>query len=446
MAWYGPANDWEPNDWGRGMARDVATISYGEEFFADPHPTYARLRELAPAVPVRDPNGLEYWLVTRYHEALLALSDPGLSKDPRHAWAALHDAGMVRGAAADACLSMLTADPPEHSRLRAPASRAFAPRAMERLRPRIQQVTDQLLDRVAELGHADLIDAFAFPLSVTILCELLGVPQDDRDVFRTWTTAAHTPTYVTDAPMSREEGARRLRSYVADLVARRQGQAGAQPQESSATAQPQDVIGTLVADIDTAGGLTETEVVETVSHLLLAGQDATTNLIGNGVAALLRHPDQLALLRQRPELLGPAVEELLRYDGPTARSSPRTATHDLDLGSVTIRAQDIVIVGLSAANQDPARFADPDRLDITRTHGQHLAFGHGIHFCVAAPLTRMTGQIAIGTLVRRFPHLTLARPYDELRWRPTPVFRGLVSLPVSVGPVNADVHELRKAR
>jgi cytochrome P450 len=424
------------------MARGTATISYGEEFFADPHPAYARLREQAPAVRVRDPNGLEYWLVTRYREAEMALGAPGLSKDPRHAWVALRRAGMVRGAADDANASMLTADPPEHSRLRAPVSRAFAPRATERLRPRIQQVTERLLDTVAEQGTADLIDAFAFPLSVTILCELLGAPLGDRDDFRTWTTAAHTPTYVTEAPMSREEGARRLRSYVAELVAQRH--AAVRPQESSATQQPQDVIGALVPGIGTAGGLTEAEVVETVSHLLLAGQDATTNIVGNGVAALLRHPDQLALLRQRPELLDPAIEELLRYDGPTARSSPRTTIQDLDLGGVTIRARDIVVVGLSAANRDPARFADPDRLDITRNHGPNLALGHGIHFCVAAPLARMTARIAIGTLVRRFPHLTLARPYSELRWRPTPVFRGLVSLPVSVSPVNADAHGLRQ--
>jgi cytochrome P450 len=412
----------------------MATISYGEEFFADPHPAHAQLRERAPAVRVRDPNGLEYWLVTRYGEAQKALGGPGLSKDPRHAWAALRRAGMVSGTADEATASMLTADPPEHGRLRAPVSRAFTPRATERLRPRIQQVTERLLDTVEEQGTVDLIDAFAFPLSVTIMCELLGVPLDDRDDFRTWTTAAHTPTYVTGAPMSRQEGARRLRGYVRDLVARRQ--AAARLREPSAIPQPQDVIGALVADIGTAGGLSEAEVAETVSHLLVAGQDATTNLVGNGVAALLRHPDQLALLRQRPELLDSAVEELLRYDGPTARSSPRTTTQDLDLGGVTIPAQDVVVVGLSAANRDPARFADPDRLDIARNHGPNLALGHGIHFCVAAPLARMTGGIAIGTLVRRFPHLTLARPYSELRWRPTPVFRGLVSLPVSVRPVN----------
>jgi cytochrome P450 len=302
----------------------MATISYGEEFFADPHPAHAQLRERAPAVRVRDPNGLEYWLVTRYGEAQKALGGPGLSKDPRHAWAALRRAGMVSGTADEATASMLTADPPEHGRLRAPVSRAFTPRATERLRPRIQQVTERLLDTVEEQGTVDLIDAFAFPLSVTIMCELLGVPLDDRDDFRTWTTAAHTPTYVTGAPMSRQEGARRLRGYVRDLVARRQ--AAARLRESSAIPQPQDVIGALVADIGTAGGLSEAEVAETVSHLLVAGQDATTNLVGNGVAALLRHPDQLALLRQRPELLDSAVEELLRYDGPTARSSPRTAT------------------------------------------------------------------------------------------------------------------------
>jgi cytochrome P450 len=169
-----------------------------------------------------------------------------------------------------------------------------------------------------------------------------------------------------------------------------------------------------------------------VSHLLLAGQDATTNLIGNGMAALLRHPDQLALLRRHPQQLASAVEELMRYDGPTARSSPRIATRDLNLGTATVRANEIVIVALSAANRDSARFTDPDRLDITRTENAHLAFGRGIHFCVAASLARMTGQIAIGTLVRRFPHLALACRHDELHWRTTPVFRGLTSLPITI--------------
>jgi cytochrome P450 len=401
----------------------MAMIAYGEGFFADPHPTYARLREQAPVVPVRDPNGLEYWLVTRYDEARQALADPGLSKDPRHAWAALSRAGLVHGAAADATASMLTADPPEHTRLRAPVGRAFGQGSMDRLRPRIQQFTDRLLDTLAERGTADLIDTLAFPLAVTVLCELLGVPAADRADFRAWTTAAHTPTYVTDVPMSRQEGARRLRAYIIEQVTRRR----AEPPTG-----PQDLIGTLLAHI--GDSLTQAEVAETVSHLLLAGQDATTNLIGNGIAALLHHPDQIALLRRHPELLGPAVEELMRYDGPTARSSPRFAKTDLLLGTTTIRAREIVIVGLSSANRDPARFSDPDRLDITRTNASHLALGHGIHYCVAAPLARMMGQIAIGTLVRRFPDIALACRYDELRWRPTPVFRGLAELPVTVKP------------
>jgi cytochrome P450 len=395
----------------------MLTIKYDEEFFADPHPTYARLREQAPAVPVRDPNGLEYWLVTRYHEARTALADPALSKDPRRAWAALRGAGMVRGDAGEATLSMLTADPPEHTRLRSPVSQAFSPRRMELLQPRIQEIAAGLLDAMATRGGGDLIDAVAFPLAVTVLCELLGIPDGDRGDFRAWTTAAHTPTYVAGAPMSREEGARRLRGYVADLVARRRKEPGGG-----------DLVGALVGGTD----LSEVEVAETVSHLLLAGQDATTNLIGNGVAALLRHPDQLALLRERPERLDAAVEELMRYDGPTARSSPRVATRALTLGTVTIPAGDIVIVGLAAANRDPARFADPDRLEIMRNDGPHLALGHGIHFCVATPLARLTGRILIGALVRRFSHIALGCPYERLRWRPTPVFRGLTGLPVTL--------------
>jgi cytochrome P450 len=380
-------------------------IQYDNAFFADPHPTYTRLREQAPAVHVQDPNGLDYWLVTRYREARAALAATTLSKDPRHAWPRMRSAGLVSGNAEDATISMFTADPPEHTRLRAPVAKAFSPARMQQLRPRIEDLADELSDL---RGTVDLMDAYAFPLAVTVLCDLLGVPVEDRDDFRTWTTAAHTPTYVKTAPMSRQEGARRLRSYVRELIAYADG-----------------LIGSLVAD----GSLTDNEVVETVSHLLLAGQDATTNLIGNSLAALLRHPDQLKLLRDNPDLAGSAVEELMRYDGPTARSSPRIATHDLTTDTVTIPAGGIVVVGIAAANRDPARFVNPDQVDVTRTDNPHLALGHGSHFCVAAPLARIVGQVALTTLVRRFPDMVLV---GDLQWRPTPVFRGLTGLPVQL--------------
>jgi cytochrome P450 len=400
-------------------------IEHDQDFFTDPHRTYARLRVLAPVVQLRDPNGFEYWLVTRYRQAREALEHPALSKDPRHAWTALRDAGLVSGTPGDAVPSMLTADLSDHTRLRAPVARALASARMRSLRARVQDITDRLLDELAGAGTTDLIGAFAFPLSITVLCEILGVPVEDRDDFRTWTTAAHTPTYVTTGPMPRQQGARRLRDYVTALVARRRA-AGPSPDDR------QGLVDALVAD--RASPLTDAEIVETVSHLLLAGQDATTNLIGNGVAALLDHPDQFALLRTRPELVELAVEELLRYDGPTARSSPRFATADITLGSAAIPAGSVVIVGLSAANRDPDRFADPDRLDITRTENPHLAFGSGSHFCVAATLARSTGRIALASLVRRFPRLTLASPADQLHWRPTPVFRGLTNLPVHPAP------------
>jgi cytochrome P450 len=403
----------------------MAAIAYDDEFFADPHRTYAELRAKGPAVPLRDPNGLDYWLVTRYREARVALAEPSLSKDPRHAWARLREAGMVSGDAQDATVSMLTADPPDHARLRTPVSAAFGPARVDRLRPHIQQVADQLLDEVAGQGTVDLLDAVAFPLTVTVLCELLGVPADERDDFRLWTTAAHTPTYITGTPMPRQEGSRRLRAYIADVITRRKARVPA-----GQAARGDDLISALAAGPE--HGLTGKELVETISHLLLAGQDATTNLIGNGVAALLRHRDQLELLRQRPELIGRAVEELMRYDGPTARSTPRVAVQDIELGGVPIPSRGIVIVGLSAANRDPARFDKPDQLDITRIDTGHLALGHGAHFCVAAPLARATAQIAIGTLLRRFPHITLACRPHELTWRPTPVFRGLTRLPVTV--------------
>jgi cytochrome P450 len=220
--------------------------------------------------------------------------------------------------------------------------------------------------------------------------------------------------------MSKEEGGRRLRQYVTELVADKRRRAG------------DDLLSALIAAREEDGArLSEPELVALTQQLLFAGHEPTTNLIGNGMAALLHHPDQLAALRARPELLPGAIEELLRYDGPTARSSPSYAMEELTIGDTVIPAGSIVVIGIAAANRDPRRFAEPNRLDIARPDDRHLAFGHGIHRCLGAALARMEGQVAIGALVRRFPDLTLTCDPDELSWLPFPVFRGLAALPVA---------------
>lgn len=383
---------------------------YSAEFFVDPHPAYAQLREQAAVHRMRNPSGLEYWMVTRHAEARATLADGRLSKDPRHAWSRLRAAGMVHGEPGEATFDLHTTDPPAHTRLRTLVAGAFTARRVAALEPRVQQITDDLLDAASDT--LDLIADFAYPLSLTVIAELLGVPDVDRDRFRTWTLAATTPAYVTDRQLSKEEGGRLLREYVTELVK---------------TKIPADDLLTALR----AGGLTDAEVVALTQQMLFAGHEPVTNLIGNGMLALLRHPDRLTLLRDRPDLLPGAIEELLRWDGPTARSSPSYATADLEIGDTVIPAGSVVIVALAAANRDPRRFPDPDDLDPTRDPDGHLAFGHGIHRCVGAALARLEGRIAIGTLIRRYPTLALAVSPDDLVWHPFPVFRGLAALPVT---------------
>jgi cytochrome P450 len=397
---------------------------YTPEFFADPHPVYAGIREAGAVRRVRNPSGLEYWLITRYDEARAVFADGRLSKDPRRAWAALRSAGVVSGEPGDATFDLHTTDPPDHTRLRALVGKEFTPGRVAGLRARTERIAAGLLDAIAGRRTADLIEDYAYPLSLTVIAELLGVPSIDHDRFRAWTMAAMTPPFVTGGPMSKEEGGRRLRQYVTELVADKR------------RAAADDLLSALIAARDEDGArLREPELVALTQQLLFAGHEPTTNLIGNGMAALLRHPDQLAALRARPELLPAAIEELLRYDGPTARSSPSYAMEDLTIGDTVIPAGSIVIVGIAAANRDPRRFAEPDRLDIARGDGRHLAFGHGIHRCLGAALARMEGQVAIGALVRRFPDITLACDPDDLTWLPFPVFRGLTVLPVTIGAI-----------
>ncbi|SPT59106.1 Cytochrome P450 107B1 [Actinomadura madurae] len=401
--------------------RNNQEVIYTDAFFRDPHPVYARLREEAPVLKMKDPNGLAYWLITRYDEARAALADERLSKDPRRAWDALRAAGIVSGEPQDATFDLHSVDPPEHTRLRDLVTRAFTPGRVAGLEPRVREITDGLLDAMAAGDTADLIGDFAYPLSLTVISELVGVPAPDLDDFRVWVTAALTPRFVRDPVMSREEGGRRLREYVTDLVAAK---------AAAERADAPDLLSALLTAHERDGRLSSAEVVALTQQLLFAGHEPTTNLIGNGMAALFRNPDQLRLLRDRPDLLPAAIEELLRYDGPTARASPRYAVEDIEIGGVTIPEGAVVIVGLAAANRDPGAFDDPDRLDLTRDGRAHVAFGHGIHRCLGVPLARLEGRIALGSLLARFPGIALDRPHDELAWLPFPVFRGLRSLPV----------------
>jgi cytochrome P450 len=386
------------------------------EFLANPYPTYAQLRAKDPV----HQTALGLWVLTRYEDVALALRDPRFSREGfEAAFAAVEcpHSEPARGRS-----SMLYQDPPDHTRLRAAVSRAFTPRAMEVWRPRIQQLVDELLDRVHEAGAMDVVADLAAPLAVTVVGEVLGVPHDDwsgitplsADVARSLDAL---PVTADRELIERGRTARRtLGAYFRHLIAARR----CRPQD--------DLVSRLIAAADQGYPIGEEELVGMALLLTVAGHETTTHLIGNGVLALLRHPDQLARLRAEPDLLLSAVEELARYDGPVQRTW-RITTTAVELGGRTVPAGAVVVVVLGAGNRDPARFVEPDRLDLARPDNAHLAFGAGIHHCLGAALARLETAMAIGALLRRMPRLQLATTTPE--WRESSLVRGLATLPVT---------------
>ncbi|KWW99116.1 cytochrome P450 [Carbonactinospora thermoautotrophica] len=395
------------------MRHDVPQL-FTPEFTADPYRTYAWLREHEPVKRVRLPSGMEAWLVTRYADARRALADPRLSKDPRHDYPAWRRGlvGLPGEERYDLGFHVLNADPPDHTRLRRLVNKAFTPRRVAGLAPRIQQLTDQMLDEIAPRGEADLMGALAHPLPIIVICELMGVPEAERAMFRSWVD----PHAGSRGGIGRSTG--KLRDYLHDLIDRKR----AEPRD--------DLLSALVRAHDEEGSLDQVELASMAYVLIITGHETTVNLIGNGILALLTHPDQRKLLADNPGLLDGAIEEFLRYDGPVETATWRFATEDVEIAGVRIPKGDPVLVVIAAANRDPERFAEPDRLDITRTDAAHLSFGYGIHYCVGAPLARLQGRIAIETVFRRFPDLELAVPYERLRWRSGLIRRGVHRLPV----------------
>ncbi|MEZ0091119.1 cytochrome P450 [Streptacidiphilus sp. EB129] len=397
-------------------------------FKAAQHARYTELRERGPVQRVRQPNGLDLYLVLDYELGRTALMHPDLVKDPEVARAALDAAGVTsyQGRGRGLGANMLMADPPDHARLRGPVARSFTPRRVEALRPRIQQIADELIDAMAAKAAAgeplELVEDFTAPLPVMVICELLGVPLDARDDFRRWTLAAVSGASATPSAAQRE-GSLALNQYFARLIAAKQ----------TAETPGEDLLSALIElNREDADALNDEELLGTAVILLIAGHETTVNLLGNAMAALLDAPDQAALLRERPELLPAAVEEFLRFDAPVDQTPLRFAARDVELGGVLIPEGSAVTVSLGAIGRDPATGAGEGRLDVTRTDGRHLSFGHGIHYCVGAPLARLEGVVALGTLLRRLPGLEPAGAYAELSWTPGGIMHGPVSLPVTL--------------
>ena len=377
----------------------------------DPYTFYQRLREQGPLFSVANYMGTgRAWIATNYEDAIAILKDPRLIKNKPVSQQETLMSIFRR--------NMLMVDPPDHTRLRSLVSKGFTPRMIEQLRPRIQHITDELLDTVQHQGKMDLISDFAFLLPVTVICEMLGIPTTDRQLFRTWMQA--TPDVgaepgqeaTTSSPI---EG---MLNYFKALLNEKRVHPG------------NDLISSLIRVEENADALSELELLSMIWLLFVAGHETTVNLIGNGTLALLRHPEQLRRLQNDPALIVSAVEELLRYTAPVSLSDRRWASEDIRMHGNLIRTGEIVLVSLLAVNADPQQFHDPETLNILRQENQHLAFGKGIHYCLGAPLARLEGQIAFGTLLRRLPNLRMACAPEQLVWNNDPMLRGLVRFPV----------------
>jgi cytochrome P450 len=400
-------------------APDITVERLGADYFADPYSVHARLRAQRPVTPVILPGGPGAWLITGYAEARAALADPRLSKH-MPGWHPEPDSII---AALD--LHMLNSDPPDHERLRKLVNKAFTARRVERLRPRITAITAGLLEDMSphsgqrDEAEVDLLASFAFPLPITVICELLGIPVGDRDDFRKWSA-----TIVSNAAapeVFQAHATEMARYFMALLAAKRREPAD-------------DLLSALVAARDEEDSLSENELVSMTFLLLVAGHETTVNLIASGVLALLLNPAEMARLRAESALITGAVEELLRFVSPVNHTTFRCAAEPVEIGGVRISRGDPVLIALSGANRDPMRFGDPGRLDLGRDSAGHLAFGHGIHYCLGAPLARLEAEIAISALLSRFGSISLAVPAASLRWRPSTLIHGLESLPVRLAP------------
>jgi cytochrome P450 len=396
------------------MQETSQPLTLDDDFIQNPHKIAARMRETTPVRFVVLPGGLPVWLVTGYEEARAAMTDPRLSSHRVYDRLERLRLGEEEESrfSEDLAMNLLNLDPPDHTRLRRLVTKVFTAGAIAPLRPRIEQITDELLDAMAGKDEVELLQEYAYPLPIRVICELLGIPYEDRDEFIAW---SHTMVSTT-TPEEIGAASMKMAEYLGRLVEVKRAEPAA------------DLLTDLVRVSDGGAGFSRPELIATVVVLLTGGFETTVNLISSGMHALLTHPDQLALLRADRGLLPGAIEEFLRYETPNNMSSPRYTTEPVELGGVVIPAGQFVMVSWLAANRDGSRFPEADRLDITRPIGGHLAFGHGIHYCVGAPLARLEGEIAFGRLLDRFAHIEPVSQPEELRWRSSTAMHGLQSL------------------
>jgi cytochrome P450 len=382
----------------------------------NPHPLYAQMRKETPIskMPYFE-MGAYPWLLTRYDDCMFLQTDERFTKN----FERVDNSGMYKDSPiAVINRHLLTLDPPDHTRLRSLVHKAFTPRIIQLMTDRVQNIANTLLDAMQEHDEVDLLSSYAFQIPIIVIAELLGVPPSDRDSFRRW---SHTILFGA----VRQENMDEMMTAAMEFIGYFHGMFDlrrADPKE--------DLITNLVQAEEAGDKLQPQELISMVFLLLLAGHETTLNLISNGTLALLQHPDQLQLLRENPDLIKTAVEEMLRYDGPIGASTMRWALEDMEIRGQKIQTGEMVLASLLAANRDPEVFENPDTFDIRRTPNKHMAFGYGIHYCVGAPLARMEGAIAINSLIHRFPKLGLAVEPQSLEWNETVLIRSMTKFPV----------------
>jgi cytochrome P450 len=398
--------------------------TFDESFAIDPYPTYARIRESGRVVQ----NELGIWLLPHYEEAMSLVRDPHVSADPKKSELFARIFETVLGGTESPGYRLLSnlilfMDPPDHTRMRALANVAFSRKAVEDWRPEIKRITDELLDEIVQHDEIDLMESFAYPLPVTVIAELLGIPLDDREDFVRWGRqlielfSFNIEDFTPDRQRLGVQAIESFNAYFEGLATERRK-------------RPRDDLLTALVQAEADGvRVSHDELLATCLLLLLAGHETTANLIGNGTVALLRHPEALARLRDDPSVVSSGIEELLRYDSPVQMTA-RTTLQPVEIAGVTIPANNRVAAMLASSNRDPERFDRPDELVLDRTSAPHVSFGGGIHFCLGAPLARLEGRIAIPELLRRAPKLAFA--CDELEWRKNFPLRGLKALPVTL--------------
>ncbi len=387
-----------------------------DAFIRNPHPVYAAAREEDPVVRVLLPDGRFAWIVTTYEDSVAVLNDARYSTSHPHEE---EGGGPLPPHMEIVYRNLSSVDSSDHRRLRRLVQKAFTPRMVEGLRGRIEEIANELIDKIEAKGEMRLIDDFAFPLPIKVICEMLGVPIEDQDRFREWSNSIMEGVNNPALARQTEETLIEFVTYLQQWIARKRSDLR------------DDLVSELIRVEDDGDTLSEQELYAMVFVLLVAGHETTVNLIGNGVLALLEHPEQKEKLQTHPELIQGAIEEILRYDGPVEVANARRATEDMTLKGKRIQKGDLVFTALLSANRDSSLFPEPDRFDITRQMNNHLAFGKGVHYCLGAPLARLEGEIAILALLRRLPNLRMTTNRESLDWRRGMIIHGLKEMALS---------------